>query len=80
MLAGTTHWQLADGRDVESLNVLDDHSRLLVASRAFGNAKAADVVETFHGAAAELGLLATQQVGWIGAGDGNRTRVLSLGS
>lgn len=57
--ADTTHWGLADGRDVEILNVIDDHSRLLVASRAFGNAKAADVVETFHDAAAELGFPAS---------------------
>jgi len=57
--ADTTHWALADGRDVEILNVLDDHSRLLVSSRAFKNTKAADVVETFHEAAAELGLPAS---------------------
>lgn len=29
-----THWRLADGSDVEILNVIDDHSRLLVASTA----------------------------------------------
>lgn len=46
--ADTTHWALAEGTDVEILNVLDDHSRLLVASRAFATTKAADVVETFH--------------------------------
>jgi transposase InsO family protein len=57
--ADTTHWILADGTDVEILNVLDDHSRLLVASRAFGTAKAADVVETFHQGAAELGVPAS---------------------
>ena len=57
--ADTTHWTLADGTDVEILNVLDDHSRLLVASRAFATAKAADVVETFHQGAAELGLPAS---------------------
>jgi hypothetical protein len=50
---------LADGSDVEILNVIDDHSRLLVASRAFVTAKAADVVETFHQGAAELGLPAS---------------------
>jgi transposase InsO family protein len=33
--ADTTHWALADGTDVEILNVIDDHSRLLVASRVF---------------------------------------------
>jgi transposase InsO family protein len=54
--ADTTHWALADGSDVEILNVVDDHSRLLVASRAFVTTKAADVVETFHLAAAEHGL------------------------
>lgn len=57
--ADTTHWTLADGTDVEILNVLDDHSRLLVASRAFGTAKAADVVETFHHGAAQLGFPAS---------------------
>ncbi len=29
--ADTTHWSLADGTDVEVLNIIDDHSRLLVA-------------------------------------------------
>ena len=57
--ADTTHWALADGTDVEILNVIDDHSRLLVASRAFPTAKAADVVETFHHATAELGVPAS---------------------
>jgi transposase InsO family protein len=57
--ADTTHWALADGTDVEILNVLDDHSRLLVASRAFVTAKAADVVETFHLGVSELGLPAS---------------------
>jgi len=57
--ADTTHWALADGTDVEILNVIDDHSRLLVASRAFATAKAADVVETFHHGASELGLPAS---------------------
>jgi transposase InsO family protein len=57
--ADTTHWSLADGTDVEILNVIDDHSRLLVASRAFVTAKAADVVETFHLGASALGLPAS---------------------
>jgi transposase InsO family protein len=57
--ADTTHWALADGTDVEILNVIDDHSRLLVASRAFGTTKAADVVATFHQAAATWGLPAS---------------------
>jgi len=57
--ADTTHWALADGTDVEILNVLDDHSRLLVASRAFATAKAAGVVETFHLGVSQLGLPAS---------------------
>jgi transposase InsO family protein len=57
--ADVTHWALADGREVDILNVIDDHSRLLVASRAFATAKAADVVETFHQGASELGLPAS---------------------
>jgi transposase InsO family protein len=57
--ADTTHWALADGTDVEILNVLDDHSRLLVASRAFATTKAADVVETFYQAADHYGLPAS---------------------
>jgi hypothetical protein len=35
--------------------VLDDYSRLLVASRVFVTAKAADVVESFHQGVAEVG-------------------------
>ncbi len=57
--ADTTHWALADGTDVEILNVLDDHSRLLVASQAFETTKAADVVATFHEAAAQHGFPAS---------------------
>jgi transposase InsO family protein len=53
--ADTTHWQLADGTEVEILNVLDDHSRLVVACRAFVTTKAADVVATFHLGAATWG-------------------------
>jgi transposase InsO family protein len=48
--ADITHWRLADDRDVEILNMIDDHSRLFVASRAFPTAKAADVVEVFRSA------------------------------
>jgi hypothetical protein len=35
--------------------VLDDYSRLLVASWVFVTAKAADVVESFHQGVAEVG-------------------------
>jgi transposase InsO family protein len=53
--ADTTHWQLVDGSEVEILNVLDDHSRLVVAAQAFVTTKAADVVATFHLGAATWG-------------------------
>ena len=53
--ADVTHWVLGDGTEGEILNMIDDHSRLLVASRAFETAKAADVVETFHGAVGAYG-------------------------
>jgi transposase InsO family protein len=50
-----THWMLAGERTVEILNMIDDHSRLLVASVAFDTVKAADVVAVFHDAAARCG-------------------------
>lgn len=46
-----THWFLADGREVEILDIIDDHSRLCVAARALAIYKAIDVVTTFHEAA-----------------------------
>jgi transposase InsO family protein len=45
-----THWRLAGGRDVEILNMIDDHSRLFLASRAYPTTKAANVVEAFRSA------------------------------
>jgi transposase InsO family protein len=51
-----THWQLAGGEHAEILNVIDDHSRLLVASEAFSTVKAKDVVDVFHRAAELHGL------------------------
>jgi hypothetical protein len=54
--ADTTHGALTGGAEVETLSITDDHSRLLVASRAFITAKAADVVETFHHVASEPGI------------------------
>ena len=48
--ADITHWRLAGGRDVEILNMIDDHSRLFLASRAYPTAKAADVVDVFRSA------------------------------
>jgi transposase InsO family protein len=50
--ADITHWKLAGGAEVDILNILDDHSRLLVASHARATTKAADVVASFHTAAA----------------------------
>lgn len=46
--ADITHWQLGDGTEVEILNIIDDHSRLLVASDVRATTKAADVVISFH--------------------------------
>jgi transposase InsO family protein len=54
-----TPWQLADGSPVEILNLLDDHSRLLLASVAFRTVKGGDVVHTFHRAAGEFGVPAS---------------------
>jgi transposase InsO family protein len=53
--ADITHWELADGADVEICNWVDDHSRLLVGSAARWVYKAADVVATFHDAAGRHG-------------------------
>jgi transposase InsO family protein len=54
--ADLTHWKLTSGIQVDILNILDDHSRLLVASHARSTTKAADVVASFHTAAASYGL------------------------
>jgi transposase InsO family protein len=54
-----THVTLASGRVVEVVNVIDDHSRLCVASRVFSVATAADVVATFYEAAARWGFPAS---------------------
>lgn len=58
--ADVTHWPLAGEGHAEILNMLDDHSRLFLASQAFPTVKAADVVDVFrmaialHGAPASL--------------------------
>ena len=51
----TTHVRLADGTEVEILNVIDDHSRLCVASRARRVYASTDVVAVFSGAIARFG-------------------------
>ena len=50
-----THWALADGTDVEILNWLDDHSRLLLASTTQRVFKAPDVDACFRKIAARQG-------------------------
>ncbi|HET7421014.1 MAG TPA: IS481 family transposase [Candidatus Dormibacteraeota bacterium] len=57
--ADATHWFLADGSEVEILNLIDDHSRLVLASVSFATIKAADVVQTFHQAALVYGFPVT---------------------
>jgi transposase InsO family protein len=42
-----THWALADGRDVEILNWLDDHSRLLLSTTAHHRVTGGHIVESF---------------------------------
>ena len=42
-----THWRLTDTSSVEILNIIDDHSRLLIASIARRTITGTDVVETF---------------------------------
>lgn len=54
--ADITAWQLADGQPAEILNLIDDHSRLLLGSDAYQRVKAADVVASFHKAAQLHGL------------------------
>jgi len=54
-----TAWHLGDGRQLEILNFLDDHSRLFLASRAFITVRAGDVVHSFHSAAQEFDLPAS---------------------
>jgi transposase InsO family protein len=53
--ADITHWPLVDGTDVEILDVVDDHSRLCVASTARTVFKAVDVVACVHEAATTCG-------------------------
>jgi transposase InsO family protein len=57
--ADITHWSLADGAGADILNIIDDHSRLLVASDARATTKAADVVASFRDAAGRHGFPAS---------------------
>jgi transposase InsO family protein len=51
-----TEWRLADSSKVEILNLIDDHSRLCLASVAVSTVKAADALQTFYSAVDEYGL------------------------
>ena len=57
--ADITHWRIADATEVEILNVIDDHSRFLIASQALKVFKAANVVASFHTAASACGFPAS---------------------
>src|SRR5205823_4266274 len=50
-----TEWHLADSSKVEILNLIDDHSRLCLASVAFPTVKAADALHSFYSAVEEYG-------------------------
>jgi len=54
-----THWKLRNGRGIEILNFLDDHSRLLIACTATYVTTGSFVVETFRIACNEYGLPAS---------------------
>jgi transposase InsO family protein len=53
--ADVTHWHLADHRGAEILNLLDDHSRLAIASTARPTVTGPDVVATFTAAFTQCG-------------------------
>lgn len=42
-----THWRLADGTDIEIINWLDDHSRLLLSLHAYSRVTGDIVIDTF---------------------------------
>lgn len=53
--ADATHWRLADGSGVEILDLIDDHSRLLLAATAVRTLDGLEVVRTFHAAVTAYG-------------------------
>jgi len=53
--ADVTHVEMADGSFAEVLNIIDDHSRVCVASRAFIRTRSPDVVRTLHRSAENWG-------------------------
>ena len=54
--ADTTHWHLADGTNVEILNIIDDHSRLNLGADARRVTLAPDVATSFRKAFARWGI------------------------
>lgn len=54
-----THWHLDEGRHVEIVNFIDDHSRAVLASKVVEVATAAVVVEIFFETVARYGLPAS---------------------
>ena len=54
--ADITHWQLADGTDVEILNIEDDHSRLDLRSDARRSTTGQDVLTSFRRAFRQYGI------------------------
>jgi transposase InsO family protein len=54
--ADVTRVAAAGGRVFEVLNIIDDHSRLCVASRAFVRVRGPEVVRSLHHAAARWGI------------------------
>jgi len=54
-----THWKLRNGRGIEILNFIDDHSRMLISATAVYATTGPFVVETFRTACNEYGLPAS---------------------
>src|SRR5487761_2299156 len=50
-----THWRLADGRDVEIINWLDDHSRLLLSCTVFDAITGKIVIDSFNKCRSQYG-------------------------
>ena len=57
--ADITHWRLADGSEVEILNILDDHSRVNLAAHARRITTGRQVVDTFLTAFGRWGMPAS---------------------
>jgi transposase InsO family protein len=57
--ADVTFWELKDGTKVEILNLIDDFSRVCVASQAFATTASPDVVATLYEAGGAWGLPAS---------------------